>query len=71
MTSLYCFVDKDGEILKVKVQIGDDIMDLKMSIHDEGISKVPSRHLVLWKVSTLTMSASMLRLTTLRSSTVH
>jgi hypothetical protein len=72
--ALYCIVDGEDEVFKVQVHTGDDIMDLKGRIYDKHIDpayQVRSQRLTLWKVSTLTMSASMLQLTTLRSSTNH
>ena len=53
---LYCIVDGEDELFKVKVHTSDDITDLKGRIHEEGIDpayQVRSKRLTLWKVSTM------------------
>jgi len=60
---IFCTVDSENDVFKVKVPIGDDIADLKDHIFQKGISptyQVRSQRLTLWKVSTLSMSVSML-----------
>jgi hypothetical protein len=58
---LYGIVDGEDEVFKVKVDTSHDIMDLKRFIHKDSIDaayQVRPQRLTLWKVNTLTMSAS-------------
>jgi hypothetical protein len=60
---LFCIVDSEMMPFKVKVPTSEDIADLKDRIFQKGISptyQVRSQRLTLWKVSTLSMSVSML-----------
>jgi Crinkler effector protein N-terminal domain len=64
---LCCVVDGENEVFKVEVSTNDDVMDLKKRIHEEGIEmeyRVRSKRLTLWKVNTMSVSASILQLTT-------
>jgi len=67
---LYCIVDGDNEPIKVRVHKHEDITDLKKHILEDVDTpyQVRSRRLTLWKVSALSMSASILHLTSLGSS---
>jgi hypothetical protein len=69
---LCCIVDGEDEVFRVEVSTSDDVMNLKKRIHEEGIEmeyRVRSKRLTLWKVNTMSMSASILQLTSLGSST--
>jgi len=71
---LFCIVDGEEVVFKVKVPVSDDIADLKDRILQQGIDteyQVRSKRLTLWKVNTLSMSVSMLQLTALGSSANH
>jgi len=71
---LYGIVDGEDEVFKVEMDAGHNIMDLKKLIYKDSINaayQVHPQHSTLWKVSALTMSASMLQLTALHSSMNH
>jgi hypothetical protein len=65
---LYCIVDGEDFIFKVKVHTSDNLTDLKRCIH-EGIDTEYQVRSNLWKVSTMSMSVSILQFTSLGSST--
>ena len=59
-----CIVQDDTHVFKVKVSVDNDVTDLKKLIYQEGIDTMINaflaKNLILWQVSILQRSVSVL-----------